>query len=226
MPTTTTPKSTARKTRRTNADTATQPTSATTPPRARTMTYSHLNDFPADVRERAAKIRLAVFDVDGTLTDGRIYVGASGGMMSAFHVLDGMGLNLLRKYGVAVALVSARQGKVVTQRARELGIKHTYVGVKDKLKCIDTIGKRLGVPREEMAYMGDDLNDLRAIESVGLGVAPANAHPWVRERAHWRTRHEGGNGAAREVCDLILAAREKAEDILKDFSAAAEPAAA
>lgn len=190
------------------------------------MTYSHLNDFPADVRERAAKVRLAVFDVDGTLTDGRIYVDSGGRMMSAFHVLDGMGMNLLRKYGVEVALVSARPGKVVAARARELGIKHTYVSVKDKLKCIDTIGKRLGIPREEIAYMGDDLNDLRAIESVGLGVAPANAHPWVRERAHWRTRHDGGNGAAREVCDLILAAHEKAEDILRDFSAAAEPAAA
>ena len=191
------------------------------------MTYSHLNDFPADVRERAAKIRLAVFDVDGTLTDGRIWVGAGGSVMSAFHVLDGMGLKLLQKYGVAVALVSARPGKVVAVRARELGIKHTYVNVKDKLKCIDTIGARVGVAREAIAYMGDDLNDLRALESVGLGVAPANAHPWVRERAHWRTRHEGGSGAARELCDLILAAHEKAERILEDFSAAAaEPAAA
>jgi 3-deoxy-D-manno-octulosonate 8-phosphate phosphatase (KDO 8-P phosphatase) len=190
------------------------------------MTYSHLNDFPADVRERAAKIRLAVFDVDGTLTDGRIWVGAGGSVMSAFHVLDGMGMKLLQQYGVAVALVSARPGKVVSQRARELGIKHTYVNVKDKLKCIDTIGARLGIPREEIAFMGDDLNDLRALESVGLGIAPASAHPWVRERAHWRTRHAGGDGAAREVCDLILAAHEKAEQILKDYSTAAESAAA
>jgi 3-deoxy-D-manno-octulosonate 8-phosphate phosphatase (KDO 8-P phosphatase) len=190
------------------------------------MTYSHLNDFPADVRERAAKIRMAVFDVDGTLTDGHIWIGSGGRVMSAFHVLDGMGLKLLQKYGIEVVLISSRPGKVVSLRATELGLRHTYVGVKDKLKCIDTIGARLGVPREEIAYMGDDLNDLRALEAVGLGVAPANAHPWIRERAHWRTRQDGGCGAAREVCDLILAAHDKAEEILKDFSEIKEPAEA
>jgi 3-deoxy-D-manno-octulosonate 8-phosphate phosphatase (KDO 8-P phosphatase) len=190
------------------------------------MTYSHLNDFPADVRERAAKIRLAVFDVDGTLTDGQIWIGSGGRVMSAFHVMDGMGMKLLQKYGIEVVLVSARPGKVVAMRASELGLKHTYVGVKDKLKCIDTIGARLGIPREEIAYMGDDLNDLRALEAVGLGVAPANAHPWIRERAHWRTRQNGGSGAAREVCDLILAAQDKAEEILKDFSENKETAEA
>jgi 3-deoxy-D-manno-octulosonate 8-phosphate phosphatase (KDO 8-P phosphatase) len=141
--------------------------------------------------------------------------------MSAFHVLDVMGLKLLQKYWVEVALVSARPGRIVSLRATELGIGHTYVDVKDKLKCIDAIGARLGVPREEIAYMGDDLTDLQALESVGLGIAPANAHTWVRERAHWRTRHEGGNGAAREVCDLILAAHGKAEEILRDFSVGA-----
>ena len=215
MPKSATPSSTSGKTRRTTAA-APAPSSPATD-RSTPMPYSHLNDFPADVRERAAKIRLAAFDVDGTLTDGRLWVGGDGRMMSAFHVLDGMGLTLLKKYGVEVALVSARPGKVLNQRARELGIKHTYAGVKDKLKCLDTIGTRLGIPREEIAYMGDDLNDLRAIESVGLGVAPANAHPWVRERAHWRTRLEGGSGAAREVCDLILAAQDKAEEIVKNF---------
>ena len=190
------------------------------------MTYSHLNDFPADVRERAAKIRLAVFDVDGTLTNGQIWIGAGGRVMSAFHVLDGMGLKLLQKYGVEVALISARPGKVVALRARELEIKHTYVGVKDKLKCLDAVGAQLGIPREEIAYMGDDLNDLRTIEAVGLGVTPADAHPWIRERAHWRTRHNGGCGAAREVCDLILAAQGKAEEIIKGFSETTEPAEA
>lgn len=190
------------------------------------MTYSHLNDFPADVRERAAKIRLAVFDVDGTLTDGRIWIGSGGRVMSAFHVLDGMGMKLLQKYGVEVVLVSARPGTVVAMRARELGLQHTYVGVKDKLKCIDTIGARLGIPREEIAYMGDDLSDLRAIEAVGLGVAPGNAHPWIRDRAHWRTRLDGGVGAARELCDLILAAQDKAEEIVQEFSETKEAAEA
>lgn len=216
----TTTKTTTRKSRQvdTTAQAPSPPPVEPTPGKSRS--YSHLNDFPADVRERAAKIRLAAFDVDGTLTDGRIWIGTDGAAMSAFHVLDGMGLNLLQRCRIEVALVSARSSDVVSVRARELGIKHVYLGVKDKLRCLDAIGARLGIPREEIAYMGDDLNDLRAIESVGLGVVPANAHPWVREHAHWRTRHEGGNGAVRELCDLLLAAYDKAEEILADFSGA------
>ena len=181
------------------------------------MTYSHLNDFPADVRERAAKIRLVAFDVDGTLTDGKLTLGAGGRETKSFHVADGLGLKLLEKYGIAVALITARQSQVVVARARELGIQHAYIGVQDKLKCLDAIGTRLGIPREEIAFMGDDLPDLRALATAGLAVAPPNAHPWVRERVHWRTRLEGGCGAARELCDLILAARGHADAILKEY---------
>ncbi len=181
------------------------------------MPYSHLNDFPADVRERAAKIRLVAFDVDGTLTDGRLLIGAGGREMKSFHVSDGLGLKLLQKYDIAVALITARQSQVVVARARELGIQHVFVGVLDKLKCLDTIGTRMGIARDEVAYMGDDLPDLVALATAGLSVAPANAHPWVRERVHWRTQLDGGNGAARELCDLILAARGHADAILKDY---------
>jgi 3-deoxy-D-manno-octulosonate 8-phosphate phosphatase (KDO 8-P phosphatase) len=170
------------------------------------------------VRERAAKIRLAAFDVDGTLTDGKLLLGGGGREMKNFHVADGLGLRMLEKYGIAVALVTARQSRVVLLRARELGLQHVFVGVQDKLACLDAIGTRLGIPREEAAFMGDDLPDLRALEMVGLSVAPANAHPWVRERVHWRTRLEGGNGAARELCDLILAARGHADAILKHYT--------
>jgi len=182
------------------------------------MTYSHLNDFPADVRERAAKIRLAAFDVDGTLTDGKLVLGAGGRELKNFHIADGLGLKLLEKYGIVVVLITARQSRVVGVRARELGIQHAYVGVQDKLKCLDAVGTRLGIPREEIAFMGDDLPDLRALATAGLAVAPANAHPWVRERVHWRTRLDGGCGAAREVCDLILAARGHADAILKEYT--------
>ena len=184
------------------------------------MPYSHLNDFPTDVRERAAKIRLAVFDVDGTLTDGKLLMGAGGRELKSFHVADGLGLRMLEKYGIAVALVTARPSRVVQDRARELGLQHVFIGVQNKLACLDAIGARLGIPREEVAFMGDDLPDLRALATVGLAVAPANAHPWVRERVHWRTRLDGGNGAARELCDLILAARDHADAILKDYTEA------
>ena len=182
------------------------------------MTYSHLNDFPADVRERAAKIRLVAFDVDGTLTDGKLALGAGGSELKSFHVADGLGMKLLEKYGIVVVLITARESRVVAIRARELGIQHAYVGVQDKLKCLDAVGTRLGIPREEIAFMGDDLPDLRALATTGLAVAPANAHPWVRERVHWRTRLDGGCGAARELCDLILAARGHADAILKEYT--------
>jgi 3-deoxy-D-manno-octulosonate 8-phosphate phosphatase (KDO 8-P phosphatase) len=182
------------------------------------MTYSHLNDFPADVRERAAKIRLAAFDVDGTLTDGRLTLGAGGREMKSFHVADGLGLRMLEEYGIAVALVTARQGEIVLARARELGLQHVFVGVQDKLKCLDALGTRLGVPRDETSFMGDDLPDLRVLAAVGLAIAPASAHPWVRERVHWRTQHQGGHGAAREVCDLILAARGHVEAIIRHYT--------
>ncbi len=184
------------------------------------MPYSHLNDFPADVRGRAAKIRLAAFDVDGTLTDGRITLDARGHEAKNFHVADGLGLRLLGEFGVAVAFVTARPGGIVEARARELGIEHVFTGVRDKLACLDALGATLGVSHEHMAFMGDDLPDLRVLAAVGLAVAPADAHPWVRERVHWRTQHPGGHGAARELCDLILAAGGHAEAILQRYTQA------
>ncbi|HTD28016.1 MAG TPA: HAD hydrolase family protein, partial [Xanthomonadaceae bacterium] len=145
-------------------------------------------------------------------------MGPDGRDWKSFHVADGLGLRLLEKYGTAVALVTARRSPAVVARARELGLQHVFVGVEDKLKCLDAIGARLGIPREEVAFMGDDLPDLRALAIVGLAVAPLNAHPWVRERVHWRTRLEGGHGAARELCDLILAARGHADAILAHYT--------
>lgn len=181
------------------------------------MTYSHLNDFPADVRERAARIRLAAFDVDGTLTDGRITLGSNSHEAKSFHVGDGLGLRLLGEYGVQVALVTARGGSVVATRAKELGIGHVFTGVGDKRACIESLRGQLGIDAAQIAYMGDDLPDLPALAIAGLAVAPADAHPWVRERVHWRTRQAGGHGAARELCDLILAAQGHADAILARY---------
>ncbi|MBS0193428.1 MAG: phenylphosphate carboxylase subunit delta [Proteobacteria bacterium] len=181
------------------------------------MPYSHLNDFPADVRERAARVRLAAFDVDGTLTDGRITLDAEGRESKNFHVADGLGLRLLGDFGITVALVTARGGSVVAARARELGIAHVFTEIGDKRACLDALGAQLGIGREAMAFMGDDLPDLQALAAVGLAVAPADAHPWVRERVHWRARLAGGHGAAREVCDLILAARGHADSVLARY---------
>ena len=181
------------------------------------MPYSHLNDFPADIRERAKKIRLACFDVDGTLTDGKLIIDSDGNESKSFHVLDGLGLKLLQRKGIAVAFVTARASAAAERRAAELGVE-SHTGVSDKLACVTGIAQRLGITLDEVAFMGDDLADLRVMLQVGFSVAPSQAHMWTRERAHWRTNARGGEGAARELCDLLLAAQGHAEGLLADIA--------
>ena len=181
------------------------------------MPYNHLSDLPADIRERAARIKLAVFDVDGVLTDGKLWYTADGHELKAFHVHDGLGLKRLLANGVEVAVITARLSHVVTERMAELGVAHVYQDQKDKHACLTRLLKALRLAPEQVAYTGDDLPDLAPMHAIGLSIAVANAHPWVRERAHWRTRLVGGCGAAREVCDLILASQGHAEAELAAF---------
>jgi 3-deoxy-D-manno-octulosonate 8-phosphate phosphatase (KDO 8-P phosphatase) len=168
-------------------------------------------DFPADILERAARLRLVVFDVDGTLTDGRLWYGEDGRETKVFHVHDGLGLKRLQANGIQVALITARISHPVALRAEELDIAHIYQGQKDKRACLLELLDALALKPEEAAFVGDDLPDLAPMSIVGLAVAVANAHPWVAERAHWRTRLGGGLGAAREVADMILQAQGKAD---------------
>ncbi|MBU6198975.1 MAG: 3-deoxy-manno-octulosonate-8-phosphatase KdsC [Xanthomonadaceae bacterium] len=182
------------------------------------MSYSHLNDLPADIRERAAKIRLALFDVDGVLTDGRLHYSDDGREAKAFHVHDGFGLKRLMANGIEVGIITARLSHMVTERTAELGIAHVYQAQDDKLACYEQLIHALKLTPEQCAYCGDDLPDLPILQRVGLAIAVANAHPWVRERARWRTQARGGEGAVREVCDLLLAAHGKAESELARFS--------
>lgn len=174
--------------------------------------------YPVEVRERAARIRLACFDVDGTLTDGRLYFDGEGRELKAFHVHDGQGLVLLRKAGLAVAFVTARPSRIAEHRGAELGLSEIHTAVADKYACVLDIAARLGLAPDEVAFMGDDLPDLRVMLRVGLAVAPASAHPWVAERAHWRTSARAGQGAARELCDLLLVAQGRAEPLLDELS--------
>ena len=177
------------------------------------MPYSHASDYPADILARAAKIRLACFDVDGTLTDGRLLLDDDGRELKAFHVQDGQGLALLKRFGFAVAFVTARPGAIAQRRAAELGAE-AFSQVKDKLACVRELAARHGIAMDAVAFMGDDLADLVILRACGLSVAPANAHPWIRERVHWRTNLRGGEGAARELCDLLLAAQGHVEGLL------------
>lgn len=174
--------------------------------------------YPAELLARAAKIRLACFDVDGTLTDGRLYFDADGRESKAFHVLDGQGLVLLRKSGIEVALVTARDSASAAHRARDLGVRG-HVGVHDKLGTVQALATELGIALEHVAFMGDDLPDLGVMRAVGFAVAPANAHPWTREQAHWCTTARGGEGAARELCDLLLVAQGRVDALLSQAGA-------
>jgi 3-deoxy-D-manno-octulosonate 8-phosphate phosphatase (KDO 8-P phosphatase) len=167
------------------------------------MPLSHLHDLTDDVLARAARIRLACFDVDGTLTDGRLYLDSEGREQKTFHVQDGQGLVLLKRAGIEVAFITARGGTVAVARGRELGVQ-VFTGVKNKLARVRELGAGLGLGMEQVAFMGDDLPDVPAFREVGLAIAPADAHPWTAQYAHWRTRRCGGQGAAREACDLLL----------------------
>ncbi|TPG07298.1 HAD-IIIA family hydrolase [Rhodanobacter glycinis] len=171
----------------------------------------YLADLPADILARAAKIRLAAFDVDGTLTDGRLWYGEDGHETKVFHVHDGLGLKRLQANGVQVALITARISHPVALRAEELDIAHVYQGQGDKRGCLLELIDALHLTPEQVAFVGDDLPDLPPMRIAGLAVAVANAHPWVAGQAHWQTSKSGGMGAAREVCDLILHAQGKSD---------------
>lgn len=172
---------------------------------------------PEDVRGRARAIRLAAFDVDGTLNDGTLFYPADGHEMKSFHVHDGLGLKLLREHGIEVALITARESRGVDLRARELGLRHVQQGVRGKREALEHLAAALDLTLQQCSFMGDDLPDLPALQAAGLAVAPANAHPWVAARVHWQTRTRGGAGAGRELCDLLLAAQGHADAILKRF---------
>ena len=169
------------------------------------------------LRARATAIRLVGFDVDGTLTDGRLWFDGAGNESKAYNVHDGLGLRLLEDNGIAVALVTARDSPSARARARDLRLSHCFSDITDKVECVDALRVRMGLEWREVAYMGDDLHDLPLFPRVGLAVAPANAHDWVRDHAHWVTDQEGGHGAARALCDLVLEARGFRDAVRKRF---------
>lgn len=160
-----------------------------------------------NISERAAKIRLAIFDVDGVLTDGRLILGSDGSEYKSFHVRDGLGLVLLREAGIQVAVISARASSVTADRMAALGIEYVYQGQSDKAATYAELTARLKVTAEQTAYVGDDLIDLPVLRQVGLAVAVSDADPLLRAHVHWVTAASGGRGAVREVCEAILMAQ-------------------
>ncbi|MDR5853516.1 HAD family hydrolase [Caballeronia sp. LZ062] len=169
------------------------------------------NPFPA---ERASRIKMMVFDVDGVFTDGSLYFSAEGDTMKSFNSLDGHGVKLLERIGVQTAIITGRQSGIVAARAKELGITHLYQGVADKTVALAQLLDSTGIAAEECGYMGDDWPDLAVMRRCGFAAAPANAHVEVKERVHWVTEARGGHGAVREVCDAILRAQNRYDALL------------
>ncbi|MEO1817798.1 MULTISPECIES: HAD family hydrolase [Pseudomonas] len=159
------------------------------------------------LHERARAIRLAIFDVDGVLTDGRLYFMPDGTEFKSFNTLDGHGIKMLMASGVETAIISGRKSPLVERRAANLGIKHLIQGREDKLTALNELRQIIPVEMHQIAHLGDDLPDLPVMRRVGLGMAVASADGFVREHAHGVTRAVGGAGAAREFCELIMRAQ-------------------
>jgi 3-deoxy-D-manno-octulosonate 8-phosphate phosphatase (KDO 8-P phosphatase) len=157
--------------------------------------------------QRGQAIKLAVFDVDGVLTDGRLYFLADGSEIKTFSTLDGQGIKMLINAGIVTAIITGRSSPMVERRAKSLGIAHLYQGREDKLSVLDELLAQLGLGYDQVAYLGDDLPDLAPIRRVGLGMAVANASDFVKQHAQGVTQARGGEGAAREFCELILRAQ-------------------
>ena len=172
-----------------------------------------------DALQRAKRVRLMLFDVDGVLTDGRLWYGPSGEALKAFNVLDGHGLKLLIESGVAVALLSGRSSPAVAQRAAELGITRVLQGIDDKLAAFESLTAKLGIAAEAAGFMGDEVVDLPVLRRCGFACAPGGAHELVRARAHYVPRAPAGGGAAREVCEFLMRAQGTLEAALARYLA-------
>lgn len=170
-----------------------------------------------ELQAKLSRIKLLILDVDGTLTDGLIYYGNDGEILKAFHIHDGLGMHLLKKAGIDVAIITAKQSEAVAHRMRELGLTHVYLGQNDKRPAYDTLKTTLNLNDEAIAYMGDDLPDLCLMQRAGVSFTLKNAAPRMHEHADYITRKKAGRGAVREVCELILEAQQKLESLIHPY---------
>ena len=155
------------------------------------------------------ELKLFATDVDGVLTDAGMYYGESGEELKKFHTRDGMGIKLLQAEGVMIAIITMEQTKIVARRAKKLGITEVFQGAKDKVAVLTHLAEKFHIPFEQMAYMGDDVNDVAALQTVGYAAAPADCVDQVRQVVHYICQKNGGEGVVREVIDMILAARHR-----------------
>ena len=170
-----------------------------------------------DVLQKAAQIKLVVFDVDGVLTDGRLYFSDDGQESKAFHSRDGLGMKLLQRSGVEIGIITARSSELVKHRMNNLGIKHVYQGRLDKFAAMEELLALLNLSLDQVAYVGDDVVDLPVMRRVGLAITVADGHELAQQYAHWCTPNPGGHGAARDVCELIMRSQGTLDAQLASF---------
>ena len=170
-----------------------------------------------NARERASRIKLMAFDVDGVLSDGSLFYTDEGIEIKAFNSLDGLGLNLLRKAGITIAVITGRKTRNVEARMQHLGIDLLFQGVKNKLETMQDLLGKLGLSPEEAGFMGDDIIDLQVMAACGFSAAPADAHDLAKRYAQLIARKNGGRGAVREVCEFILDAQGKLDAALAPY---------
>ncbi|TMG83906.1 MAG: hypothetical protein E6H78_11150 [Betaproteobacteria bacterium] len=176
-----------------------------------------------DLVARARRVRLLTCDVDGVLTDGRIYVAEDGGEIKAYSCLDGLGMKWLERSGIAVAWITGSDAPAVARRAATLGVERVFQGAEDKLGVWERLRANLSVEPGECAHIGDDFPDLALITRCGLGATVPHAPEPIRRRAHYVTNREGGKGAVRELAELILAAQGKLEALLSSYGEESAP---
>ncbi len=180
------------------------------------MTYSdELKSSTSLIRSDLAIVSLVIFDVDGVLTNGRLYYGESGEEIKSFHVRDGVGIKLLQDKGIDVAIITAKDSPMVASRVRELGVSHYYPGVKNKNQQINELKEKLSVFSESICYVGDDMVDLPAMRNCGISMCPKDAYELIKENVNFIVPIKGGQGVARYVADMILTAKDLFDDAYK-----------
>lgn len=168
-------------------------------------------------RDKAKQIKLLILDVDGVLTSGIIYYGSNEIEMKGFHLHDGLGIKLLQRSGIPVAIISGKNSEPVARRIQELNIQHAYLGYEEKLPAYEDLKQKLGIKDEHIAYIGDDLPDLPLLRRVGFPVTVSEAPAILKQHADYITKNPAGKGAVREVCELILDAQGKLQSVIQSY---------
>lgn len=174
-------------------------------------------DNRQSIVEKAKKLKLLVLDVDGVLTDGKLFFDNDGNEYKSFHAQDGHGIKMLRQTGVEVAVISGRKSNSVALRMKNLGIEHVYQGHENKIAAFNEIIEKIGITPEQAAHVGDDVIDLPIMIRVGLAIAVNDANFAVKQHADWCTTSPGGQGAVREVCDFIMQAQGRFDEMLNVY---------